>query len=499
MKLGKIIAAAVAIGTLLFMTSTMAAGSVSGAVKTAIVQIFTDSAARNIVQPWKVDTLGRSTGSGVIIDGERILTAAHVVKDGVEIYVRKAGSDRRYRASASFTSDSAELAILSVTDEQFFEGVSSLKLGVLPELGDAVTVWGFPQGGDQIAITKGIVSRIDFDIYAHSGFENLVCQVDAAISSGASGGAAVVDGQLAGISFQRLDERDADNVGYIIPVPVIRQFLDDIKDGTVHGVPAITAKFQHMKNPQLREFYAMTPDMGGVLIVETPGGEQGNGAALRAGDVLLGIDGVEVGNDGTAPFQSGDRINARYFVTRHQVGDTIAIRLLRAGKELVVDLKLEHRFSDVMLVTRSFAGFMPDYEIVGGVVFQELNDTYIINAFRSSERSAANESNRPPWMELAYTDFKSRRGDGRQKAVFVSGILADEINLGYEVFEDHRVERVNATQIHNLDDLRRALAANKAPFHVFDFENRAGQIVFDRQRVQQRESLIRQRYQLGER
>jgi len=474
-----------------FMVShplTAAAALSNNEIKTAVVKIFTDSSARNLVQPWKVDTFARSTGSGVILDGKRILTAAHVIKDGIAIYVRKAGSARRYRATATYISDASELALLSVEDEQFFEDVSTLTLGVLPELGDTVTVWGFPEGGNQIAITKGIVSRIDFDTYAHSGFDNLVCQVDAAINPGASGGAAVVDGRLAGISFQSLKEGD---------VPVIKQFLDDVKDGTVHGVPAVAVKIQNMKNPQLRDFYRMAPAMGGVLVVETPGGGQGDTGAIKVGDVLLGIDGVAIGNDGTAPFQSGDRIDARYFVTRHQIGDTIPIRLLRDGKEVVVEFKLEHTLRDAMLITRNFADFVPDYEIVGGLVFQELNDGYIINAFRDSTRPEGNVSNRPAWMELAYDKYKSRRAEVREKAVFISSILADEINIGYEAFEDHRVERVNAVKITNLDDLRRALAANKAPFHVFDFAERFGQVVLSRQRVQQRKPIISERYQLG--
>lgn len=499
MKYQKVFFRVVAFWTFLaFHSGTVVAEADNSQIKNAVVKIFTDSAARNLVHPWKVDPVVRSTGSGVILDGNRILTAAHVIKDGVAIYVRKVGSDKRYPATASYVSDASELAVLTVADDQFFQDVSTLTLGLLPELGDAVTVWGFPKGGDQIAITKGIVSRIDFDMYAHSGFDNLVCQVDAAINPGASGGAAVVDGRLIGISFQSLKKDDADNVGYIIPVPVINQFLDDIKDGVVHGVPALAAKFQNMKNPQLREFYGMTLAMGGVLVTEIPGGKFDVESAIKVGDVLLGVDGVEVGNDGTAPFQSGDRIDAHYFVTRHQIGDTIPIRLLRDRKVFVVDFKLKHKLGDLMLVARTIAGFVPDYEIVGGLVFQELNDGYIMNAFSESGGSGGDVYDGPAWMETAYSSYKSQRVDARETAVFISNILADEINVGYEAFEDQRVDRVNAIRIFNLEDLRRALAGNDAPFHIIDFKDSFGQIVLNRQLVQERESIISERYQLSD-
>ena len=78
-------------------------------------------------------------------------------------------------------------------------------MGALPLLGDEVTTYGFPVGGTQLAITRGVVSRIDYEVYAHSGYSNLVCQIDAAINPGASGGYTfIVNGHLAGLNFQGL-------------------------------------------------------------------------------------------------------------------------------------------------------------------------------------------------------------------------------------------------------------------------------------------------------
>jgi S1-C subfamily serine protease len=51
-----------------------------------------------------------------------------------------------------------------------------------------VSVVGFPQGGDNVCVTKGVVSRIDRQQYSHGRTALLAIQVDAAINSGNSGG-----------------------------------------------------------------------------------------------------------------------------------------------------------------------------------------------------------------------------------------------------------------------------------------------------------------------
>ncbi len=459
-------------------------------IKRALVQIFVESVARDDMRPWQVGGPTSSTGSGVIIKGNRILTAAHVVDNAITIHVRKTGSDKRYSAVAEYIGDASDLAIVSVYDDTFFDGTSTLEIGSLPALGRSVTAWGFSKGGDQVALTKGVVSRIDFRTYAHSGFENLVCQVDAAINSGASGGAALVDGKIVGITFQRLRSDSADDVGYIVPVPVIEQFLDDIGDGEVDGVPAIAMKTQQMRNRQLREFYRMPSGTGGLLVVESRGERQDEANALRAGDVLQWIDGVPVGNDGTVPFQSGDRINADYLITRRQMGDTIPIRILRSGTEVTIDYTLKYTLRDIMLITRHYSGFIPDYEIVGGFIFQELNFDYVRNSFDENEY--------PDWMGESYSSYKDLWWGAREKAVIISSVLPDDVNAGYDAFEDRRVMRVNDVEVKNLDDLRRAVSENKSRFHVFEFEDPFGQIVLDRHLVEERAPIIKDQYMLSD-
>lgn len=65
----------------------------------------------------------------------------------------------------------------------------------------------------------------------------LLLQIDAAINSGNSGGPAFNDkGKCVGIAFQSLKHEDVENIGYVIPTPVIMHFIQDYeKNGAYTG------------------------------------------------------------------------------------------------------------------------------------------------------------------------------------------------------------------------------------------------------------------------
>lgn len=75
------------------------------------------------------------------------------------------------------------------------------------------------------------------------------------INSGNSGGPAFnQDGECVGIAFQSMKQEDVENVGYIIPTPVITHFTQDYdKNGKYTGFPCLGIHWQRMENPHLRE------------------------------------------------------------------------------------------------------------------------------------------------------------------------------------------------------------------------------------------------------
>lgn len=84
--------------------------------------------------------------AGFVISGRRILTNAHVVADHTFVLVRKHGSPIKYRAEVKAVGHECDLALLVVENEEFWEGMTSLELGDIPFLQEAVAVVGYPQG-----------------------------------------------------------------------------------------------------------------------------------------------------------------------------------------------------------------------------------------------------------------------------------------------------------------------------------------------------------------
>ena len=257
---------AVVTGAVIAAAVTVTSASADQNIRSAIVNIYVTSNSADFSQPWRMEGQEEFTGSGVIVTGNRILTNAHVVSDQTFMQVRRAGQSRKYKARLVAVSHVLELALLEVKDESLFEGATALELGALPKPGDAVNAYGFPKGGTRITVTEGVVSRIDLSVYSHTLFTNMICQIDAAINEGSSGGPVVSNGKVVGIAFQSAEE--GENIGYMIPAPLVDHFLDDLSDGTLDGVPDIALSWQNLENPQYREFVGMTEDQSGVLITQ---------------------------------------------------------------------------------------------------------------------------------------------------------------------------------------------------------------------------------------
>ena len=126
----------------------------------------------------------------------------------------------------------------------------------------------------------------------------LACQIDAAINPGSSGGPVIKDNKIVGVAFQGMRGKDIENTGYMVPVPVINHFLEDIEDGRYNGIPGLGISWQEMQNPDIRLKYTLTGKQTGVLIDKIYPGSPAKGI-LKDEDVILSVDDNNIENDGT--------------------------------------------------------------------------------------------------------------------------------------------------------------------------------------------------------
>ncbi|KAF6159883.1 hypothetical protein GIB67_032967 [Kingdonia uniflora] len=270
-------------------------------------------------------------------------------------------------------------AMLTVNDDEFWEGVLPVEFGSLPALQDAVTVMGYPIGGDTISVTSGVVSRMEILTYVEGSIELLGLQIDAAINPGNSGGPAFNNkGNLVGIAFQSIKDQDVENIGYVIPTPVIMHFIKDYeKNGEYTGFPTLGVEWQKMENPDLRMSMGMASNQKGVRIKRiSPTAPEFK--VLKPSDIILSFDGIDIANDGTGkhffPFRHGERIGFSYLVTQKYTGDVAVVKVLRNSE--ILEFKLE-LMPHKQLIPAHIKGRPPSYYIVAGFVFSTVSIPYL--------------------------------------------------------------------------------------------------------------------------
>ena len=225
--------------------------------------------------------------------------------------------------------------MLRVDDPAFARGLRPLALGTLPRSGTRVNTYGFPLGGQDVSSTAGIVSRIESRGYVHSGADaHLVVQTDAAINPGNSGGPVVQDGRVVGVAFQGFP--GADNMGFFIPVPIVRHFLANLEDGRYDGFPDSGLDTTPLLSPAYRRERGLPPGRSGVVVDRVaPGGTDGRRA--EAGRrAALGRGAARSPNDGT--IRLGDaRVTFEHAIDMLQVGAQARFTVWRDGRELALE------------------------------------------------------------------------------------------------------------------------------------------------------------------
>ena len=453
-------------------------------VREAMVKIFAVQNRPDYTNPWNMFGPASLSGSGCVISGNRILTNAHVVSDNTFIQVRLFGQSKKYAAKVLAVSHEADLALLTVDDPGFFKGVKPLEIGELAKVQQAVVVYGFPQGGDALSTTTGVVSRIEHQVYAHSMLDLLAVQIDAAINPGSSGGPVLVDDKIIGVAMQFLG--NSENIGYMVPVPVINHFLTDLKDGHYDGFPEDGMYCQTMDNDSLRKMYGMQSNQSGCLVYRVIPGSPADGL-VEPGDVVMQIDGHRVADDGTVEFRPKERTSLNYYVQAHQLGDEMELNILRQGRDKLMKLKLNLPVGVNQLVPLEQYDVQPTYFIYGGLIFSPLTVNYLKTWGTTWFTNA-------PKNLVASLQFDQLTQVG-EKIVVLTRVLPDEVNKGYHNSGDYRIVKVNGQPINNLKDLVRIVEGSSEPFVTFT-DRWGAAVVLDRKSVEARKHEILDKYHI---
>lgn len=458
------------------------AGEVAFAAPVArsLVRIEATSQEPNYKAPWNPGGVSGGVGAGFIISDNRIMTNAHVVSNARFLTVSKEGDPNPYPARVLHIAHDCDLALLTVEDPEFFKGTAALEFGGIPPIESTVSVYGYPIGGTRLSVTQGIVSRIDFQPYSHSGMDShLTIQIDAAINPGNSGGPVLQNGKVVGVAFQGYSGDVAQNVGYMIPTPVAKRFLKDVEDGHYDRYVDLALSYHSLFNPAARRALGVADDDRGVLVGSVFGGGSSEGI-IFPGDVLLAIDGLPIASDATIPMDN-DSVPLAEVVERKFKGDSVTLDILRGGKPLQVKVPLNGPWPFTLHANAYDED--PRFVIFGGLIFQPVDENWM-------------SAHEPNDLRLRYTfDFftEDKLYKERPEIVVLSGVLADPVNTFAADFRHGILDEINGRKIRTLADVAEEFA-KPAEYYVIKMAGIGRPIVLERQAVDAARERILARY-----
>lgn len=340
----------------------------------------------------------QSAGSGVIIDAANgiVVTNHHVIDGANEISVGLQDG-RTLKAKLVGSDAEVDIAVLKIDPVR----LTALKLGDSSnaQVGDFVIAIGNPFGLGQ-TVTTGVVSAMGRKGLGIEGYENFI-QTDASINPGNSGGALVnFKGELIGINTAIIAPGGGNvGIGFAIPVDMAKHSADQIlKYGEVKR-GQLGVVIQDL-TPDLAQAFSLGDNQRGVVVAQVQSGSPAAKAGIEAGDIVVSVDGKVI--DSAAEMRNE--------IGTHRIGDKIKLTLLRDGNSKTVEAAIGDPQAAVATANEL-------HPFLAGAKLEPRSDGHGIRVVGIEPGSAAQ----------------------------ASGLQQDDVII-----------TVNRTQVHTLDDLKKA-------------------------------------------
>jgi hypothetical protein len=461
-----------------------AAGSDPGeSLKQSLVNLRVTVSSYEQFQPWKKSDVAQLSGYGCAVAPYMILTTAENVANAAVIQIRRYDKTDFISATIKAIDYEYNLCLLELNKDEAGQPFKPITFGDIYSKGKELSIYWLATGGS-VTDARGILDRAQCESNPVS-YNNNLFYILTNPSRATSRAEVVLDGGKA-IGIVGFSGRT--DIG-VIPAEYINRFLTEAQKDSYKGFGDVGFEAATLLDPAARKYLKLPADVQNGIYVSKVYTLGTGTAELKAGDVIMSIDGYELNPYGKYLHNDYDRISYHHLIGKRPVGEKIPFVVLRDGVQLSVDVEVRDILTNSMLVPHYDYDQQPEYYVVGGYVFQKLTRDY----FKLWGENWLGKA--PPHLLHYCLDEAFSPSEERKEIILLSYVLPAPINLGYQDLGRLVVSKWNGVTINSFADIETAHGLNpEQPFDVVEFEMDNPKVVIPRQYLEPMDEQIAKIY-----
>ena len=438
-----------------------------------LVRLRISTVHYNPARPWAREVGSTFDITGIVRPGNRILVSAGPVKDAANIEVTRQGSYKKYQAEVILSDAEANLAMLSVQDAEFFQGMEPIPFSADPLPGQTYRA---ARIDSSFSIESNDVTVSELLPVADYGFTRLPVAIFRSSPRFEAGGL-ILDGEGITGMIGFVDGQDQAEAVFASRLRQFESMVDAVQDKPASrrregytGFPVQGFFYSPLEDPALRKHYGLENSQDGILITTVLDGCSVTDS-LQPGDVLTRLDGYSVNpagdyNDPRLGWQPVDLLFVRDVKgDLRKVGQELDLEIVRKGEIKKIKIKLKSYSGGAERVPWSEPG-PPPYLVHEGFIFVELSVPYL------KERFGAEWQNRALALAAVYDSGKYYKpGEKKDRILVLSDVLPADSTRGFERFAGEQLVRINGKEVHSLNQLARAVEGKPGSIAVLEFRS----------------------------
>ncbi len=432
-----------------------------------LLRVDAVSRAYNPLRPWEMGEDQTSTSMGVYLGQGRVLTTAGKLPTAT--YVELSLPDKTQAVPARVQKVDADLGLALLTvqhekDATLFDAVRAHEVGSPMQLGDVAQLHSLINDVTPVYAPVKAESANTQEMQVPLITMRALSPLPQALIQGLP---VLKDGRIVGMV---MSHRTSEQSLSVVNAELIQRFLLQAADAA--GVPVLGGQFIALNDPVFRKYLKLDPKQGGLYVSKVEPMGALAAAGVRAGDVLVSVEGEELDAVGNCKHPIYGVINVSDMIrSLKPCGEKLTLGMMRHGEAYSATVALNRDAVEKTPLRREKAGTAPRYIMWGGLLFQPLTADYL----NMLEQRAGS---------LPLSFVRVREGEkklieqGIQEPVALTFVVPTPATLGYDTLGFCRVTHVNGVEIQSFKhfaDLLDAptpdgtvsLAIDRAPYTIY--------------------------------